>query len=175
MLISSDWRGIYHYAKYQTFTEATVINPIGHKTRLFDLRNINLMLNVMVNGSSFDNLHIDFNNGAMLTPFVGIGLGVAQNILSNFHSVVPQNPSVIRSYMESKTAYSIAAQGMAGISWSINKKIGLDTGYRFYYGGKFKTNTEVFDPLYTTSSSAPCPWEAKLLTNEVFINLKYAF
>lgn len=103
----------------------------------------------------------------------GIGLGVAQNTLSNFHSTVPDHPGLIKSYMKSKTAYSVAAQGMTGVYWAINQKFGLDMGYRFYYGGKFKTNTEVFDPTNTTLVVAP--WQAKLLTNEVFVNLKYAF
>ena len=135
-LISSNWRGIYHYAKYQTFTGADVINPVGHKNRLFDVRNTNLMLNFIVNGSAFDKLHIDFNNDSMLTPFIGVGLGAAQNIVSNFHSTTPSS-SAPRSYMQAKTDYSLAMQGMTGISWVINKKFGLDAGYRFYYGGKF--------------------------------------
>jgi len=173
-LVSSDWRGIYHYAKYQTFTGAAVVNPVGHKNRLFDLKNTNLMLSFIINGSCFDKLHVDFSNDSMLTPFVGIGLGVAQNTLSNFHSIRPQDPDIIRSYMKSKTSYSVAAQGMAGVYWAINKKFGLDMGYRFYYGGKFVTNTQTLDPITPSPTMNP-PWEAKLLTNEVFVNLKYNF
>ena len=171
--LSSAWRGIYHYAKYQTFTGASIIYPVGHKNRLLDIRNTNLMVNVMFNGSAFDGLRVDFGSDAMLTPFIGVGLGVAQNVTSNFHSTTPIS-SAPRSYMHTKTDYSLAMQGMAGASWVINKKFGLDAGYRFYYGGKFKTNTAVSDPTHEPIV-VYFPWEAKILTHEIFVNLKYNF
>lgn len=173
ILLSGDWRGMYRYAKYQTFTGAAVLDPIGHKNRLFDLKNTNIMLSFIINGSLFNNLHVDFGHDAMLTPFVGVGLGVAENTLSGFRSTVPQSPGVNRSCMQSKTTHALAAQGLLGVDWVINQQFSLDAGYRFYYGGKFKTNAEIFDPVY--KYIAVTSWEAKLLANEVFVNLKYSF
>lgn len=169
-LLSTDWRGVYNYKQYQTVTQGGTVNPLGNKTRYFDLKNTNLMLSIIANGSGIDHMYIDFNNGSMLTPFIGAGLGAAKNDLTNFHSVEVANPGINKSYMNSKTAYSFAAQAMTGLTYVINKNFGVDLGYRFYYGGKFKTNDYVID-----AKSSTAPWEAKLLTNEVFVNLKYAF
>jgi len=169
-LVSADWRGVYKYKQYQTTTEQRGPLLLRNKNRYFDIKNTNLMLSIIANSSGLSHMHIDFNNGSMLAPFIGAGLGVAQNDLNNFHTEATDNPGVARSYMDPKTSYSLAAQAMTGLSYLINKNFGVDLGYRFYYGGKFKTNDYII-----SSQTRTAPWEAKLLANEVFVNLKYNF
>lgn len=174
LLASWDWKGIYNYRKHQTqIVNSDSINPLGKKTRYFDIENNNLMFTLIINGSQLNNIHIDFNNGLILAPFIGAGLGVAENDLTGFYSLVSATEEQHRSYMHRKTSYSLAAQGIAGFSLSLNKTIGFDLGYRFYYGGKFKTNTVIMDPLYTDIITPP--WKGSLFTNELFLNIKYTF
>lgn len=174
LLASWDWRGIYNYKKNQTqVIGSNPIDPLGAKTRYFDIKNSNLMLTFIANCSQLNNMHFDFNNGAILTPFIGVGLGIAKNDLSNFYSITPDAPNLHRNYLNSQTTYSLAAQGITGLSLLLNKQIGVDLGYKFYYGGRCNTNTMIIDPI--DDPLATPPWKTNLLTNEIFVSLKYNF
>lgn len=172
LLLSWDWRGIYNYQKYQTqVIGSNPLDSLGEKTRYFDLKNNNLMLTFTANSSQLNNLHIDFND-SVLAPFIGIGVGVAKNDLTNFYSITPSTGGIHRNHIDGETTYSLASQGIVGLSLSLTKQAGIDLGYRFYYGGRFKTGNFIMDDGITSDCSTP-PWKGNLFANEVFLNLKY--
>lgn len=173
-LISSSFRGGYHYEKFQTPVPGSAsFDSLPSKTRYFDLDNTNVMFSLIANGAKVNGIHMDFCNGTVLAPFIGAGIGVARNEVYNFHSVLTTSTggfADVASDMTTKKTYSFAAQGMVGASWLVTDRTSFDLGYRFYYGGQFKSNDYVVD---ISAGAASTPWKGNLLTNEVFLNLRY--
>ena len=115
-----------------------------------------------VNGYSIDNGkiesstlllngYIDFGRWYGFTPYVGAGVGVAQN---HFHSyagqvtcltlacgpIGPQLPTPIPSH----TTYNLAWAVMAGVAFDLGYGFKLDAGYRFVHVGDARTGVDAF-------------------------------
>lgn len=176
LLISSSFRGGYHYKKFQTAIPTIFsFGQLPNKTRYFDLDNYNVMLSLIAHGINEGNMRYCFCNGMIIAPFIGGGIGVARNNVYNFHSVLATSTggfADVASDMEAKNTYSIAAEGMLGLTWLLCDRFSFDIGYRFYYGGQFESNDYVIEP---SAGAAATPWKGKLLANEAFINLRYDF
>jgi opacity protein-like surface antigen len=174
--ISAAYRGTYHYKKYQNKVPGSKTPyPGDTKTRYFDLDNANLMFNFLLH--NLDKVSYRFHNGVIITPFIGGGIGIARNTVSNFYSVKEERDPVSHNKLVSaiepdKETYSLAAQGVAGISFILTQRTNLDLGYRIYYGGKFKSNDHLVD--YESSEHVPA-WKGRLLANEIFIQLNFSF
>lgn len=176
--ITTAYRGTYNYKQHQTALTGTTPGFCGTKTRYFDVDNYNVMFNLMWRGTG--SLAYKFNNNMAIAPFIGGGIGMARNNVFNFHSILGDtNESA--SIMEPYASYSLAAQGTAGLTWCLNSRTRLDLGYRFYYGGEYKTNDYLGDVLGgavkpTTPTGRGIispPWKADLMTNEGFLSLSY--
>src|SRR5215204_5009424 len=117
-----------------------------------------------VNGYSIDNGkiesstlllngYIDFGRWYGFTPYVGAGVGVAQN---HFHSyagqvtcltlacgpIGPQLPTPIPSH----TTYNLAWAVMAGVAFDLGYGFKLDAGYRFVHVGDARAGVDAFGP-----------------------------
>ena len=170
------WRGHYHYEKHQTSGSGTPF-ATGNKTRHFDLDNTSVMANLFIHGSGFDCLTYRVcSDCVFISPFIGAGVGLANNRLYDFHSVadIPDAAGFKRvtANMWEKSRFSIAAQATVGLALTVCERTNLELGYRFYYGGTFKSNN------YLTTSGTPAyvetiAWEGTLKANELFVSLAY--
>ena len=115
-----------------------------------------------VNGYSIDNGkiesstlllngYIDFGRWYGFTPYVGAGVGVAQN---HFHSYAgqvtcltlacgPLGPQ-LATPIPSHTTYNLAWAVMAGVAFDLGYGFKLDAGYRFVHVGDARTGVDAF-------------------------------
>ncbi len=172
-----NFRGIYNYSKFQTSVSNGALNPLGDKTRYFNLTSNSIMFNGTINGKGVhESLVKDLNGHGSVQPFVGGGLGVSYNTVSNFHTKLAN--SNISTVLQDQTRASFAWQLNAGIEWSVDR-FSLDLGYRYFNAGTFVSN----DALITRLNSAGTPintntipkWTGQLSSNELFLTAKIAF
>lgn len=166
------YRGDYSYSQFQTSTAMNTPGFSSDKTRYFDLNSTALMANLYLN--KFGNTHYlnyQFTPTIGIHPFVGAGIGVAYNEMTDFHSVL-DNGTDVSSVMADNTEKSFAYQAMAGLMLELNKALSIDAGYRYFNGGDIQSN----DYLQTaTGASVVAPaWTGTLQSNEVFLEINFA-
>lgn len=71
------------------------------------------------------------------------------------------------------TVASFASQAMVGLMFDLSKSISIDTGYRYFNGGEFKSDDYIASSVYA-ATAAP-PWTGTLQSNEVFLELNMRF
>lgn len=90
------------------------------------------------------NIYYDFNAGARFTPYVGLGLGMANNHFARGRGVVapgafaPADVGTLTS-VASGDRWSAAGAFMTGFVFNVSDRVKLDTGYRFLYLGDART------------------------------------
>lgn len=177
--LSYNYRPSYQYDKYQTVPTS---KAIGSRIRYFDLNNQTFILNGVVHLSALTPDLQTFQARTHIEPIINLGLGVARNTVTNFHGLcVGYQPGMVFSKMEDKTTYDFAAQVGAGVNINLASNWDMRLGYRFLYGGNFKTQDYVTDdpdnqhPLTPGSGNSANAWSGRLLANEVYVNLFYTF
>lgn len=169
--IEVTYRPSFHYNKLQTPIPSPTTGVLGSKTRQFDLTNSSVMANVFLDGQG-TNLFTKLNSLTTLQPFVGGGIGIAYNTLSNFHSVLASSSIAgtngVASIMNSNSQTTFAWQISAGAELLYAETWRLDLGYRYFDGGRFKSNNYLFFNQVTVP-----PWSGRFTANEVFLNLNY--
>lgn len=178
-LISGDvqyiYRPSYDYQRFQTSSSTDTVSFEGNKTRYFDLHSNSLMVNAYLHGRGYsDRLNRALGRGFFVEPFIGGGLGVAFNTVSNFHSL-SQSPAAdnigpVVSMMVDHERTSLAYQFSAGLSFYHDTNFNLGVGYRYYNGGTFTSENYLTDQQVTVS-----PWNGLIQANEFFIDLIYKF
>lgn len=180
--VTDTYRPSYAYRKVQTPVGGDTPGFLGGKTRYFNLDDNALLATVILHGAGLsDKLAWSIGQTSMLQPFAGIGLGVAYNTVSNFHSE-PQSPPAsapkkdipsVASMMTPYTSHTLAYQGLLGLELT-HKNMSLDFGYRYFNGGQFQSNTYITDPVsgYNYPTVTPA-WKGTLTANEVFVDLRY--
>ena len=170
-LISTDFEYIYrpsfNYTKYQTSTASGTVSFNGNKTRNFNLQSNSLMWNVYLHGKGYDDaLNYNVHDDIFMEPFVGGGLGVAFNTLSNFHS--NKSNGDIGAIMLDNSKTSIAWQFSAGLNFYNASNFNLGVGYRYYNGEGFASNSYTINDQLTSP-----PWTGTIQANEFFVQLGY--
>ncbi len=114
------------------------------------------------------------------TPFIGMGIGVGINQVSNFHTVY-YDPTVgmgiTTSIGPDHTRNSFAWQGTGGLRiHPVCSKLSLDLAYRYYNGGTFETPSQVTDyqGLNKGYTEKGKPWRGTLQTNELYFAINFA-
>lgn len=179
--------------KYEKFQHAT--NPNGSvqdRTRHFNMQNRTILLNGVVHLASMFDILKTFKDKSKLSPFINLGIGLAENKVTNFHTYVNDGTissgssnGAIVTQMADKTVYKFAAQAGLGLNYDITTRWAMKVGYRFIYGGKFETqNYTLDDPdgLHSSigaqrlpgSGNAAYPWTGTLKANEVYLGLTYS-
>jgi len=170
-LISGDiqyiYRPSYSYSKFQTSTALGTVDFNGDKTRHFDLQSNSLMANLYLHGAAMSNsLKVDLSNAHAIEPFIGGGLGVGFNTVSNFYSV--KTNGVYAAIEPDNFRTSLAWQLSAGLQLINDTNFNLAAGYRYYNGGSFSSANFTTDyPSYNT------PWNGTVQANEFFVTLAY--
>lgn len=160
--------GTFHYQKNQT-------DPLENKrTRFFDLDHQSALFNFTYFPYAFDLCKVE------LSPFIGGGLGVGINQVSDFETVY-YNPTlgmgITTSIGSPHTRNSFAWQGTGGLRiHPMRSKLSLDIAYRYYNGGTFETPSLVtdyngLDRGYTEKGK---PWRGTLQTNQLYFSINFA-
>lgn len=171
-------RPSYSYMQYQVpGAGASTPGFAGTKTREFDLLNTSIMANLYINGKAVK-LFTHMGSKTILQPIVGLGLGIAYNTVSDFHSVQASSSVAgsndVTSIMNSNTKSAFAWQAFLGAEAVYADTWALDLGYRYFNGGHFESNNYLTNvPSGLTSQLTVSPWSGTLRANEWFINLKY--
>lgn len=170
-LISADieyvYRPSFKYSKYQTSTAVDTANFVGNKIREFDLASNSLMANLYIHGAALsERLTLDIMNRFMLAPFVGGGIGVGFNTVSNFHSFRPNGS--VSSLMADQFKTSFAWQLSAGLELFNDSAFSFTAGYRYYNGGAFQSNYYFLNFLDKSQ-----PLKSTLQSNEFFVTMSY--
>lgn len=170
----ASFRPSFKYCKFQTGLDKGQINFLGDKTRIFNLSNASLMFNGYLFGGGLTP-YLDWNLGCNFCaqPYIGAGVGVSYNKMRNFHSVTTEpiqtldlTNYVIGSAMSPNTVRSFSWQFIAGFEVARTSLCSLDIGYRYFDGGKIRSNNWTFATLETTAPA----WRGKLRANEFFVN-----
>lgn len=85
------------------------------------------------------NLYYDIDLRSRFTPYVGIGIGFAQNKTTS--GSVPDNCACgfTNVVIEGASKWSVAGALMTGVSWNVRDRLHLDAGYRYLYLGEAHT------------------------------------
>lgn len=177
--VSYTFRGFYTYKKPQT-SPPSVNNQLSSRTRYFDLSSNALLFDVTLDGAVYPALKYSAWNHGFIQPFIGAGLGVSYNTVSNFHTILAGS-NVVTSTALSKTTASLAYQFNAGLEW-VYERFSFDIGYRYFNAGSYESNnyllTNYTGPTQTSSVASPkttVPWKDTLSANEIFFTAKVAF
>ncbi len=168
----ASFRPSLSYCKFQTGINEGEANFLGNKTRYFNLSNASLMFNAYIDGAGITpgldlNIGCDFH----IQPFIGAGIGLSYNKIYNFHSVTTTLANAISytvgSAMVSTKHRTFSWQAFAGLEVARTSFCSLDIGYRYFDGGKIKSNNWALAVLPPQTTS---PWTGKLRANEFFVN-----
>jgi opacity protein-like surface antigen len=162
------YRPNYTYEKYQTSTAVDTIKFNGNKTRYFNLQSNSLMANLYLHGSNYART---FWQDFRIQPFIGAGIGVGFNKVSNFHS--EKDPAVgdyIVAVEQDRLRSSLAWQLSAGLEILSCNYLNLDAGYRYYNGGTYNSNNYVIN-----TQDYGTPLSGVISANEFFVRLSKTF
>lgn len=180
MDVSYAYRGLYSYDKFQlpAPTASADPNPLTvSRTRYFDLSSNALLFNITILGQGLKNQLVYTTTTGLVQPFIGGGLGVSYNTVSNFHTILADT-NYSTSVMADNTQASLAYQFNAGLEWSY-KRVAVDLGYRYFNGGTYSSNNYLTTNLNTAgtpvSTTQISPWTGTLSANEVFVTAKMYF
>ncbi|MFI4955973.1 MAG: outer membrane protein [Gammaproteobacteria bacterium] len=141
-------RNDYEYEKVQTGAYP--------KTRHFKLNNTS----VMAVGT------VQSNYSRWFDPFLRVGLGVAFNEVTDFHSTHADGS--VSAAMEDNTVSSFAFEVGGGLNFHATHNILLSLGYRYFNGGEFESDNKLKSPAMDIK-----PWEGYLRANEVYLAFNY--
>lgn len=164
----------FNYQKFQTGDSATPDFTGTARNRFFTLNNRSLLVNVFLHPAHYWANFTHFT----LTPYVGAGIGYAYNKVNNFYTVATTtvDGTLIGSTDSVGTPIgknSFACQGTAAINILSPQQshFSLNTGYRYYYGGKFNGSSSI----YTNANGfvAATPWSGSVQANQFFVEFQY--
>lgn len=171
----------FHYQKFQTGASATPGFTGGARTRFFDLNHQNVLFSVGYT-PTWDCLCWNFCN-LRIRPHIGAGIGVGINHVDNFHTVgftlIDEDEGVgsTTSIGDRTTTTSFAWRVLAALRFSLPCALSMDIGYRYYDGGCFDGPSRIVSNTidFEGGFSSGRPWEGRLRTNEVFLDLIFCF
>lgn len=102
------------------------------------------------------NFYVDFKTGTIVTPYVGLGIGVG--IVNGDATTTAPTYGVKGSFSESYIGASL--QGMLGVAINLHKHIALDVGYKLNYYTKPKDSENI---------------SMDLLSNDLHAGLRFTF
>lgn len=167
VVIDGSMRPGFSYERYQTSNANNTPGFLGDKTRYFELENTSLMVDAYLQGKGLsDHLYYNLGHNMGVQPIASVGVGVAYNTVTNFHSVTGNTAS---SIMPDKTTSSFAWKASVGLQLTLCPKVDIAASYQYFDGGDFQSNNYIVD----SSRLVVTPWKGKLKANEGTLNLVY--
>jgi opacity protein-like surface antigen len=151
--ITGEYRGSAQYNAVASYDgNFFFANPCGGLARCPDIYTGSVSSAVfMANG------YVDLGTWAGLTPYVGVGVGIANNKFSNLVDQSIGNSGFGYSSASSKTNFAWAA--MAGLSYAVSQNLKLEMGYRYLNLGTASSGAIICQPV----GLAGCPQEVQKL------------
>lgn len=116
-----------------------------------DIRSLAFMFNVIK----------DFNNGGTVTPYIGIGAGMAR-LKADYYGTGGPGTLVIDD-----KSWEFAYQGIAGLAFQLAEGLALDVSYRYF---------ETLDPKFSgTLAALPTVVNQEYNSHSVFAGLRWNF
>ena len=123
---------------YRNNGASTIYTTAGTQSASGSLTSNNFMVNVLY----------DFDTGSKWTPYVGLGLGVADVSANDITLSTPMNPSAFLSGTSSK----FAVQFIFGAEYAVSDRIGVTVDWR----GLWASNTNFNYGIGCTSANTNC-------------------
>lgn len=169
----------FNYQKYQSGNSATPDFTGSERNRYFNLNNRSLLVNGYIHPANSVASYANF----ALKPYIGAGIGYARNKVNNFYTVAtttvggstPGSTANIGSTDSIGSPIgtnSFAWQGTAAVNiLSQDSHFSVNTGYRYYYGGKFNGSSRI----YTNSGNfvPATSWSGTVQANQYFVEFQY--
>jgi opacity protein-like surface antigen len=118
--------------------------------------------------------YADLDMGWIVTPYVGIGAGGAQNIVK---PIVFSNPYGSFAVVDRNSHTAEAWTATVGASYPFYPGFNLDVGYRYVRAGNVRSGGNISD-ITTSPPSAQAlsqPIESSLSLNQVTVSVRYTF
>lgn len=118
--------------------------------------------------SFFVNAYYDFENSSPVTPYIGLGAGLAvisANLSGKYYGVGGGGGTEIKT--ESENGAAFAWNIGAGAAWKITEPISLDLGYRYADFGKVDFSA--------SGNGARLSGDVKANAHEVMLGLRFSF
>lgn len=155
--VTSEWRGKASFNGLDTYTAAGggTNDYTGHKSEWLTLFNV----------------YVDLGTWYNITPYVGAGIGVSQNTISNFKDVNVNQAAV--GYSRRHTEWDFAWALHAGASYRIAPNLILDLNYRYAHLGDASSGDMIgfngLNPVYN-------PIEFKsIYSHDIRLGLRWMF
>lgn len=130
----------------------------------------------------FLNTLYQFQTAKAISPYIGVGIGYAQNTLSwKAHRIDPDddvnNQNASAKFNKSR---SLALQGIVGLNYKLNEKVSFDLSYRFAHLGSYtkkvkQSFTNATDTTIGTNASTAPLIKGKIRNHVVMLSTKYHF
>jgi len=171
--IHYQYRPSYSYEKKQENT-----GEVSDKIRNFDLENQAILFSGYLQASGITCLGSLQLCGMVIDPFITGGVGISYNTVSSFYSESLDFPGETFSMMVSKQTSAFSWQAGIGLDFRLCCSV-ISLGYRYFYGGEFKSNNYLIDDPDGTSIAfqgvTTTPWKGKIKANELFASFRYPF
>ncbi len=119
------------------------------------------------------NAYVDLGTWWCVTPFIGAGIGVSQNTISNFRDVGVANfvtPTL--AYANSHSQWEMAWALHAGLAYKVNKSFTAELSYRYVNLGDFQSGDLI---AYDGTNNINNPMVFKNVTSQdVRLSLRWA-
>lgn len=165
----------FNYQKYQSGSSATPDFTATQRTRFFTLNNKAILFNGVLHPAQYWTTYANTE----LRPYLGAGIGYAYNYVNNFYTVGNQVESPGEPNVGSTDSIgtpigtnSFSWQGTAALNLRVqNSPFSINTGYRYFDGGKFNGSTQI----YTNANGFvnATPWSGKVKANQFFVEFQY--
>jgi opacity protein-like surface antigen len=156
----------FHYMKAQIGSDSGASDfGFTRRIRFFDLDNQNILFNLSIYQKKYFSWHA---LSMTFSPFIGGGIGVGLNRVSNFYTVTATGTttSIGRRYNKNSFAWQV----MGGLRLRpVNSSISIDLGYHYYVGGGFKCPSKIYveNSSFLGAPVNATSWEGTLKTHQL--------
>ncbi len=161
--VTGEYRTSAHFGAIESYNQGYFNNP-QDGSRSYDIYNGSIRSIVgLVNG------YVDLGTWWCLTPYVGAGVGVANNKVS---SIVDQGAFGGFGYSSSHSQTNFAWALMTGVAFNVTPSTKIELGYRYLNLGNASSG-----PIYCQNQSN-CPNETqhyKLASQDIRLGVRYMF
>lgn len=118
------------------------------------------------------NAYADLGTWGNITPFLGVGIGVARIGIHSLRDMGTDGTNVTLAYADSAYKWNIAYAFHAGLAYEVNRNLSIEFAYRYTYLGDGISGTLV---AYDNSGTTP-PMEFRGIdSHDLKLGIRYLF
>lgn len=177
--VAANYRGPFRYCKPQVAVAQDIL--FVDLARLFDVANTSFMVNTFLNRAGRWSwlLDQDYDADFSVAPYFGMGVGLAHTTIYNFHTVLVDKEKIgfnsfnkVSGFMTETSDVTLAWQVALGLDLCFWESVSIGIGYRYFDGGRIKTNDYFIDPPFGAVPPVPSEvpaWTTRFRTNEIVL------